>query len=468
MNDLASWDNFDSSLLDQTDDFVLEKHQNYWWFKWGTGYLTLVDHNGKDIVKQTPDGPIKQTLNGLYIPYNDAPQKLVDIFDKLVEKGTAKLNRVRHSSGAIKEYITFADNSYRVFPLITGVKDTQAMVPLQCYRPFVVDRNGNKVPGPYPDESFNVGIATGKRIKLPRAKDFKASEKISNLNFVAILVVFDILWDNGYVDAQGLPIPLKFDLDYPAAQELYTNVLVKHAMLVERARNLFPNYRALRPWMLGMYLKHNNTFYKRGSKPGQQSDVYEVVAQFPEIASEDYYKKMHVGNVGGKYDKSRVDALMRLIYEIHTINGEAKLLPTGPAMKWAYDTTIANIDRMRKVNPVSDRYPYGPQPSGKQFPCQFIIDYMTKQEKDTSVNNDDAALEESNDDPIITRLMQYKADFTRYKRTDMVDLITATLDQYKNGGMSTMQANGFIKELERAKKEEVEALDAEALPDNPF
>lgn len=463
-----SWDTFDPALLDQTDDFVLEKKQEYWWSKWGTGQLELVDQNGRVIMRKVEGASFAETLKGFYIPYDGAPAKLVEVFDKLVEKGLARKNRIKHSRGEIKEYITFKDTC-RVFPLITGVKDLQSLVPVQCYRPFVIDRAGNKVEGPLPDEALNVGIATGRRIKLPKPKEFNATEKIGNFNFVAVLFVVDVLWDNGYIDAAGLPIPIRLDLDYPAGQEMYERVLVRQAQLVERARNLFPDqYKGLRPWMLGMYLQPDDELEDRGSRPGETKKVYKVTAQVPELAGKDYYQKMHVGNVGGKYQKERVEALMRLIYEQHTVNGVQRLLPTGPAMQWAYTFTVDNIKRMRKVNPASDKFPFGPQKPGKQLPCQHIIEYMTQQERKSDANDEDMPVDVSTDDPILTRLNQYKADFTRLKRLDAVDLINDTVARYNDGKLSNTQTNDFLKALETQKQADEEALDASDIPDNPF
>lgn len=454
---LGSWDSFNEEFLGESNDFVFNQRKDYAWFNWGSGQLGLVDANGKTIAKAT--------LDGLYIPYTGAPNNLVQVLDKLLQKGLAKINRVRHSNNEIKEYITLKDDSYRMFPLITGVMDLKALVPLQCYRPYIYDNDGNKKPGPYPDESLNIGIATGKRTTYPK-DGYKPGMTVDTLNFVSVLFVFDILWDHGYVDANGVPIPLKIDLKFPAGDEFYRNVLVKHATLVDRARNMFPAFKNLRPWQLGLYMHHDTALYTRGSQPGKTREVYEVVAQFPEVAFEDYYKQMHVGNVNGKYDVERVKTLSQLIYEDHVVNGRTVKLPTGPAIVWARDVTHWNIEHQRKVNPVSDKYPFGPQKSGKMKPVSdHLKAYLTQQERSTDTNVGDVPTDSG--DPTVQKLKRYKEVFTGYSRDDLMPVIEQALEKVQAGTMSQLQVSALFTELEKEQQQESALADL-STPDNPF
>lgn len=399
----------EGTTLDWSDDFneddfssdlVVPLSTDYWKVQWFNGFNFIVDQSGNDT---------EETIKGLAIPYsragNQLPAELQKALDSMIAKKLARRVGVRHGSGAVVQYAILADESYKVYPLILGLptvgKKKNEIIPNDAYY----------TDGPLPDIAHLIGVVSGRTTKINKEKT-----KQSTFGFCSALLVVDSLWEHGYVDVQGRPIPLCFEAQGYAAPEWYA-ALKKHMEVVLYARTL-PQYSKVMPYQLGMYLRHNNTRIDHVAQAtGQKSKAHEVVIQVPQQLTEAYVKRMYAPDALQK-------KLKPLLYERYaTPDGVVGMRPGGIAIQWCREVAVNNVNEQRSLNPNTPTHPFGELVWGKD---KDLSPRLQMRFTRTTTQGSVEAAETEN--PYKRQILDYKGFFERANNSDMAKACQSTLD----------------------------------------
>jgi hypothetical protein len=458
---------------EQEDLFSVPTTDNFFRFTWFHGYNPIMLNSDEPL---TDENGNKICIKGLAIPVNsfqgDMPTNLKEALNKLVAQKKATLLSVQHESGEVKKYYQLADDSYAVYPLFIGLpRYTQYendIIPLSCY-------NQNNPTAPQLRNLL--GVVAGRKTRVNKEQLVQ-----NTYNFCSCLLVVDSLWEAGYVNEQGLPIPLCFEGTNYGCMEFY-RVLEKQTKVVDAARRIDPvKWGKAEPWQFGVYLRHNNKRIPHVNlKTKKGSDAHEVVAQFPQQFDKAYLDKMWVGNK--KDGAKKLQALKQLLYvRVRRTDGSYALVAGGTAVKWCRDTAEFCINQQRQKNPNTLACPKGELQYGKDKPLSPRLMRMyaqtaqnpsvleerpttarrnppvRQQQYSAPVEEYDGDEEEYNEDAEITRKIDdYLQFFKRVRDTDNIAAMETLQQQWANAEVPMEEVAIALNEAESAKQERVRA-----------
>jgi hypothetical protein len=447
-DDSAAVDWVDEEGLEESHDVKFEETQNFWMLGWGNGYLPILDEDGQETA---------ETLTGLYIPFEmgiapnkiQMPQNLLQVIDKLVASKKMRKVTVKHDDGAHKRYCLFVDGTYKLFPLMLGLPEIgkwdNRIIPNASYR----------LNGAMPDPNNLLGVVCGRQTTILR-KDFLQT----TTNMCAVLMVIDLLFDAGYKDSDGMPVPLMFKGTGFGKDEL-ADVLRKHVKAVLRAKSLAPDkYKNAEPWQFGLVLHHDKKPVKHVNKKNEGSNAYAVHALMPDQIDLKYLDSMYCG-------KDKELSLKKLVKEQFKFpDGRRGIRAGGAAIRWCRSYAIFLVNRQRDLNPISDMYPNGELEWGKKKP--FSMRLVRKYGK-TSQQNANVAEEQDRVQPRRSHLapppvevpaeVDYYAtvealitEADRQGKSDIVESLIILHDSMEQGSITTEQADIEIGIAQKALK----------------